>query len=61
VDIGLPDNLNSLNSVQVEVAEANRVSTILPDRELTAHKGTFGTALIVAGSINYTGAALPNG
>jgi len=61
VDIGLPDNLNSLNSVQVEVAEANRVSTILPDRELTAHKGTFGTALIVAGSINYTGAALLTG
>jgi NAD(P)H-hydrate epimerase len=47
--------------VQVEVAEANRVSTILPDREVTAHKGTFGTALIVAGSVNYTGAALLTG
>ena len=61
VDIGLPDNLKSWNSVQVEVAEANVVSVILPDREVTAHKGTFGTALIVAGSVNYTGAALLTG
>ena len=61
VDIGLPDNLNSWNSVKVEVAEANRVSAILPDREVTAHKGTFGTAMIVAGSVNYTGAALLTG
>jgi ADP-dependent NAD(P)H-hydrate dehydratase / NAD(P)H-hydrate epimerase len=61
VDIGLPDNLNSLNSVQVEVAEANMVSAILPYREVTAHKGSFGTALIVAGSVNYTGAALLTG
>jgi ADP-dependent NAD(P)H-hydrate dehydratase / NAD(P)H-hydrate epimerase len=29
----------------------------LPKRPLDAHKGTFGTALIVAGSVNYTGAA----
>jgi NAD(P)H-hydrate epimerase len=61
VDIGLPDNLKSWNSVQVEVAEGNSVSTFLPDREVTAHKGTFGTALIVAGSVNYTGAALLTG
>jgi NAD(P)H-hydrate epimerase len=30
---------------------------VLPRRPLDAHKGTFGTALIVAGSANYTGAA----
>jgi NAD(P)H-hydrate epimerase len=30
----------------------------LPDRPIDAHKGTFGTAFIVAGSVNYTGAAL---
>ena len=30
----------------------------MPDRDLDAHKGTFGTALIAAGSLNYTGAAL---
>jgi NAD(P)H-hydrate epimerase len=30
----------------------------LPDRPLDSHKGTFGTALIAAGSVNYTGAAV---
>jgi len=34
------------------------VADLLPVRERNAHKGTFGTAMIVAGSINYTGAAL---
>jgi NAD(P)H-hydrate epimerase len=34
------------------------VRTVLPKRPLDAHKGTFGTALVVAGSINYSGAAL---
>ena len=29
---------------------------LLPKRPLQSHKGTFGTALIVAGSINYPGA-----
>jgi NAD(P)H-hydrate epimerase len=34
-----------------------RVREILPDRPLNSHKGTYGTALVVAGSVNYTGAA----
>ena len=34
------------------------VSNYLPERAIDAHKGTFGTALIIAGSVNYTGAAL---
>jgi ADP-dependent NAD(P)H-hydrate dehydratase / NAD(P)H-hydrate epimerase len=34
------------------------VSEILPDRLSDSHKGTFGTAIVVAGSVNYTGAAL---
>lgn len=33
------------------------VAERLPRRPLDAHKGTFGRALIVAGSVNYTGAA----
>ncbi len=40
------------------VPEAEWVRDHLPDRLLSAHKGTFGTALIVAGSESYTGAAL---
>ncbi len=56
VDIGVPGDLPALNSVGTEVAEADMVGALLPDRGSDAHKGTFGTALIAAGSINYTGA-----
>lgn len=58
VDIGLPADLPAFQSVTTEVAEADSVAALLPERPLEAHKGTFGTALIAAGSINYTGAAL---
>ena len=61
VDIGLPDYLNSLDAVKIDVAEENKIAAILPVRGAEAHKGTFGTALIVAGSVNYTGAALLTG
>lgn len=58
VDIGLPDDLASLKSVKTEVADADSVAALLPERPLESHKGTFGTALIAAGSVNYTGAAV---
>jgi NAD(P)H-hydrate epimerase len=58
VDIGLPSELRSLRDVVTEVAEEDLVANILPARPPLAHKGTFGTALIAAGSVNYTGAAL---
>ena len=57
VDIGLPENLPSLQSPSPEVAEEEMVGALLPIRPVDSHKGTFGTALIAAGSINYTGAA----
>jgi ADP-dependent NAD(P)H-hydrate dehydratase / NAD(P)H-hydrate epimerase len=58
VDIGLPAELKALTDVQTEVAEAEKVAGLLPERPLDSHKGTYGTALIVAGSVNYTGAAV---
>jgi NAD(P)H-hydrate epimerase len=58
VDIGLPEDLSSMNQLNVEVAEADSVAALLPERPIDSHKGTFGTALIAAGSINYTGAAV---
>ena len=58
VDIGLPDDLKSFEDVQIEVADEDSIAVLLPERSLDSHKGTFGTALIAAGSVNYTGAAI---
>jgi hydroxyethylthiazole kinase-like uncharacterized protein yjeF len=58
VDIGLPDHLASFHDLKTEVADHDLVAGLLPERKLDSHKGTFGTALIAAGSLNYTGAAL---
>jgi len=60
VGIGLPDDgerLDAWCSVKSFVPEIDWVRDSLPPRPLDAHKGTFGTALVVAGSVNYTGAA----
>ncbi len=40
-----------------ELLSAEMVSALLPKRPSDAHKGTFGKALIIAGSANYPGAA----
>lgn len=58
VDIGLPQNLDSWQALKTEVADWDRVSALLPERTSASHKGTFGTAFVVAGSAPYTGAAL---
>lgn len=64
VSIGLPEEgtegfyVESWEAVRRRVPEPNWVRMTLPRRPAQAHKGTFGTALIVAGSVNYSGAAL---
>lgn len=58
VDIGLAEDLPSLKGLSVEVAEADSIAALLPERPTDSHKGTFGTALIAAGSVNYTGAVV---
>jgi hydroxyethylthiazole kinase-like uncharacterized protein yjeF len=56
--IGPLDDLPAWQAVHRWVADAEMVRAILPPRPLDAHKGTFGTLLVVAGSLSYTGAAL---
>jgi ADP-dependent NAD(P)H-hydrate dehydratase / NAD(P)H-hydrate epimerase len=58
VDLGLPDNLNTWTRINQELLDEKWIQTALPDRPLDGHKGTFGTVMVAAGSINYTGAAI---
>jgi hypothetical protein len=60
VSIGLPgegEALSTWRRVRSFIPEMEWVRSCLPDRPSSAHKGSFGTALIAAGSIHYTGAA----
>ena len=56
-DIGVPPDLPELTSVPVELPTSESVAALLPERPRDAHKGTFGRALVVAGSVSYAGAA----
>ncbi|MFC2011422.1 NAD(P)H-hydrate epimerase [Chloroflexota bacterium] len=55
VDIGIPSYL--AEQVTTELITDDWVRSVLPKRPLGANKGSFGRVLIVAGSINYIGAA----
>ena len=57
VGIGSLDELPMWESVKRFVVNENWIRLNLPARPFDAHKGTFGTALICAGSLSYTGAA----
>ena len=56
-DIGLPPRLSELDEVALTLVDAAEVRTRLPQRPRDSHKGTFGKAMVVAGSLNYIGAA----
>ena len=58
VDIGLPKNLLEFKNIHTFVVDQDMVRITLPARPLDAHKGTFGTCMIVGGSTNYCGAVL---
>lgn len=58
VGIGPLDTLKSWQAIKNDVPDQAHVISIMPERGLDAHKGTFGTVVVAAGSLNYTGAAL---
>lgn len=61
VEIGLPgegEGLEAYRAIDTFIPDLDWVRQVMPDRPLDAHKGSFGTAMVIAGSLNYTGAAL---
>lgn len=55
-EIGFPADLTG-TAGNAFLVEKSDIRSLLPPRPPHGHKGTFGTALIVAGSGNYSGAA----
>lgn len=54
-DIGIPPSLG--DEIRTELITSQWAKSVLPRRLKEANKGTFGKVLVVAGSINYIGAA----
>ncbi|MEK7869856.1 MAG: NAD(P)H-hydrate dehydratase, partial [Nitrospirota bacterium] len=57
VDIGIPPAYVDAVESRIHLITAPFVRTALPPRRLSSHKGTFGHAGIIAGSVGKTGAA----
>jgi ADP-dependent NAD(P)H-hydrate dehydratase / NAD(P)H-hydrate epimerase len=55
-DIGISPKLDSVKALSDAVLDSETVRQLLPKRGSDSHKGTYGRALIVAGSVNYVGA-----
>ncbi len=53
---GVPATTEGLKNVTAAIADPAGVRDLLPPRPVDSHKGTYGKALIVGGSINFTGA-----
>ncbi len=58
VGIGLPDGLDAYDAIRREVVDIDWVRSVMPQRPLDAHKSTFGVVMVLAGSVNYSGAVL---
>jgi NAD(P)H-hydrate epimerase len=55
-DIGIDPKLPAVAGVPLELMTVQLARNLMPKRPADGHKGTFGTALIAAGSIRYWGA-----
>ncbi len=58
VDIGIPGELTAADDIKENLITSNLVGSLLPGRISNGHKGTYGRALILAGSQGMTGAAV---
>jgi NAD(P)H-hydrate epimerase len=58
IDICLPPQALAETDLQIELLDADTVQGWLPPRPESAHKGSFGHLLVVAGSRGLSGAAL---
>ena len=56
-DIGIPPSQKEIAAIDLDFATREGVRVWLPERPRDAHKGTFGRVIVVAGSVNYPGAA----
>ena len=61
ISIGIPETEGLLGAIQRQVIDDVYLKGVMPERRLDAHKGDFGTALLLVGSQQYTGAALLSG
>ena len=57
-DIGIQSDQKEIADIALELATPETIKGWLPSRPRDAHKGTFGRALIIAGSINFPGAVV---
>lgn len=57
-DIGFPKELTDSEDLKVCLINEKFASTLIPQRALYSHKGTYGHVLVIAGSVGKTGAAL---
>lgn len=56
-DIGIPENVLERSACNVSLICAQDIDAIFPKRDALGHKGSFGKALLICGSVGYTGAA----
>jgi len=57
LDIGFPKDLTRCEDTDPALLDAGDIASLLPRRAISAHKGTAGRLLVLAGSTGLTGAA----
>ena len=57
ISIGIPSEVKRHNSDNIYILNSSEYRKLIPLRKLYGHKGDYGRALIVAGSVGFTGAA----